>query len=402
MKKLSLVLEKWVLSNYQIIVTCPLTQRNNYYQQAINDFAKTYKKDGFRAGKVPLEIVKKEVNPLYFDMDAINDIINDSINQLLEEHKDHKFIGEPYELDRKNNENEVVLNYKLDVYPEVEVSNDNRKSARIEPMSIVIDDKEINEAVKWLQEQYATYVDTDQIGHHTVDRLKAIYMNADSEEIFSKTLFVEHTDKHDGGFHNLEGKKTWEIIQLPYSQDIPEKLRYTKDNQIPHTLTLEVLRTQTKQLPELNDEKINEMFGNENITSLDDLHKRIREVLSEQKHSQTLIEHVNTYIDKVQWSFKIVVPQSMINKDYQSRYESMTKKFGGIEKFEQAYLQLPNGKEELEKKQMELKEISKNSLIKFFLINKIAELLSINDIDRNSDMDAESKLYHHFNPSSSN
>jgi hypothetical protein len=92
----------------------------------------------------------------------------------------------------------------------------------------------------------------------------------------------------------------------------------------------------------------------------------------------------------------------MVNKDYQSRYESMTKKFGGIEKFEQAYLQLPNGKEELEKKQMELKEISKNSLIKFFLINKIAELLSINDIDRNSDMDAESKLYHHFNPSSSN
>ena len=39
----------------------------------------------------------------------------------------------------------------------------------------------------------------------------------------------------------------------------------------------------------------------------------------------------------------------MVNKDYQSRYESMTKKFGGIEKFEQAYLQLPNGKEELEK-----------------------------------------------------
>jgi hypothetical protein len=89
----------------------------------------------------------------------------------------------------------------------------------------------------------------------------------------------------------------------------------------------------------------------------------------------------------------------MIEKDYKSRYEAMSKRFGNKEQFEHAYLQLPNGKEELEKKQEELREISKNSLIKFFLINKVCELLTIEGIDRNIDMDAEKKLYHHFQPS---
>lgn len=181
---------------------------------------------------------------------------------------------------------------------------------------------------------------------------------------------------------------------------MPSKLLYTKDDQKPHTITLEILRTQKQELPEFTDESIQTMFGNDGIKSVAELNTRIREVIGEQKYSSLLIEHINNYINSVQGSFKIVVPQSMIEKDYKSRYEAMTKRFGSTEQFEHAYLQLPKGEIELQKKQDELREISKNSLIKFFMINKICELFDINTIDRNTDMDAEKKLYHHFHPTS--
>ncbi len=86
----------------------------------------------------------------------------------------------------------------------------------------------------------------------------------------------------------------------------------------------------------------------------------------------------------------------MIESEYNNRYEVMTKRFGGKEQFEAAYLQMPNGKEELEKRQMELREISSNSLTKFFVLQKVTELLGIKDVARDKDMDVEEKLYAHF------
>lgn len=198
MKKLSIVLEKGLLSNYQISINCPSSQREYYYQQALQEFAKTYKKDGFRPGKVPLEMVKKEINPIYLDMDILNDIINQSINQVLDENKTIKFIGEPYGLERDNKEGETILRYKLDIYPDVEVSNDNWKSMSVEKIDAHISDQEVEEALVGLKKQYATYVDSDIVTHHTTERLKVIYMNRDGEEIFTKTLFIEHEDKHSG------------------------------------------------------------------------------------------------------------------------------------------------------------------------------------------------------------
>jgi hypothetical protein len=149
---------------------------------------------------------------------------------------------------------------------------------------IRLDKNELAEAIEGLKRQYATYVDADVISHHTVDRLKVIYMNNDSEEIFSKTLFIEHADKHDGGFHNLEGKKVGEIIQAPYTKDVPAKLQYTKEDQTPTTITMEVLRTQKEELPEFTDEKIKELFANENINNIKDLEARVEDVIKEQKY----------------------------------------------------------------------------------------------------------------------
>lgn len=263
MKKLTIAIEKGNQSNYQIIISVTAEQLAHFKEQALLEFAKTYKKDGFRPGKVPLDMVKKEVNEVYLEMDAMNDLINQSINSVLDEHKDVKFIGQPYDLDKKMEDDTTIITYKLDVYPEAQALNDNWKSATISEVDKEVTEKELEDAMKGLQHQYANYVDSEEITHHTVDRLKVIYMNADNEEIFSKTLFVEHADKHDGGFHNLEGKKIGDIVQVPYEDKVPQKLQYTKDDQVPTTITMEVLRTQKEELPEFTEEKIQQLFSNE-------------------------------------------------------------------------------------------------------------------------------------------
>jgi trigger factor len=396
MSKLNIKLEKGLQSYYQIIISLTEAQLQEYKDAALAEFAKTYKKDGFRPGKVPAHIVKQEVNEVYLEMDAMNDIVNDSIHKVIEEHKDIKFIGQPYDMDRKKEDKLDILSYKLDVYPEVEVLNDNWKSVKVDKIDDKLDKNELKEAIEGLKRQYATYVDADAISHHTVDRLKVIYMNNDSEEIFTKTLFIEHADKHDGGFHNLEGKKVGEIIQVPYTKDVPAKLQYTKEDQTPKTITMEVLRTQKEELPEFTEEKIKELFANENINNMKDLEERVEVVIKEQKYQNELINNVDKFVGLIAPSFKVQIPKSMIDSEFKNRYDAMGKRFGGVDKFEAAFADIPNGKDELEKRKAELLEISKTSLTKFFTLQKVTDLLEIKDIAWDKDMDVETKIYQHF------
>lgn len=397
-KKLTVSLEKWVASNYLISFTITKDQINTYKEKALLEFAKTYKKDGFRPGKVPMAMVKQEVNEVYLEMDAMNDLINDSLNNVLDENKDKKFIGQPYELDRKNNEDgSAYFSYKLDVYPEASVLNDNWKAVKVEEVDAEITGEELDEAMKGLRHQYATYVDADAVSHHTVDRLKVIYMDADGVEIRSKTLFIEHTDKHDGGFHNLEGKVVGDVIQVPYTKDVPAKLLYNKDDKVPTTLTMEVLRTQKEELPDFNDETVLAMFGNEGIKSLADLEIKVWDVIKEQKYGNTLINNIDTFVSGIAPSFSIAIPSVMIESEYKNRYDTMAKRFWDVAKFEAAFLAMPDGEKELAKRKDELREISKNSLQKFFILQKVCELLGINDVQWDKDMDIETKLYEHFN-----
>ena len=329
-------------------------------------------------------------------MESMNDIVNDSIHQVMDNNKELKFIGQPYDMDRKKEDKTDLLSYKLDVYPEVEVLNDNWKSVKVDKIDDKIEKEELAEAIEGLKRQYATYVDADVISHHTVDRLKVIYMNNDSEEIFSKTLFIEHADKHDGGFHNLEGKKVGEIIQAPYTKDVPAKLQYTKDDQTPKTITMEVLRTQKEELPEFTDEKIKELFANENINTIKDLEARVEDVIKEQKYQNSLINNVDKFVGLIGPAFKVQIPKSMIDSEFKNRYDAMGKRFGGIDKFEAAFADMPNGQEELEKRKTELQDMSKTSLTKFFTLQKVTELLGITDIIWDKDMDVEMKIYQHF------
>ena len=396
MSKLNIKLEKRSQSYYQIIISLTEKELEDYKELALAEFAKTFKKDGFRPGKVPAHIVKQEVNEVYLEMESMNDIVNDSIHQVMDNNKELKFIGQPYDMDRKKEDKTDLLSYKLDVYPEVEVLNDNWKSVKVDKIDDKIEKEELAEAIEGLKRQYATYVDADVISHHTVDRLKVIYMNNDSEEIFSKTLFIEHADKHDGGFHNLEGKKVGEIIQAPYTKDVPAKLQYTKDDQTPTTITMEVLRTQKEELPEFTDEKIKELFANENINTIKDLEARVEDVIKEQKYQNSLINNVDKFVGLIGPAFKVQIPKSMIDSEFKNRYDAMGKRFGGIDKFEAAFADMPNGQEELEKRKTELQDMSKTSLTKFFTLQKVTELLGITDIIWDKDMDVEMKIYQHF------
>ncbi|MDR2189935.1 MAG: trigger factor family protein [Candidatus Peribacteria bacterium] len=118
---------------------------------------------GFRKGQVPLALVEKNVQPEYLKMSIIEHIANHSIQSVLKEHADIKFIGEPYDYHQDEKDGTTTISLKLDVYPEVEIKKDTRKKETIKPLNISIEDKDIEEALLNLKKNYADYQDTDTL-----------------------------------------------------------------------------------------------------------------------------------------------------------------------------------------------------------------------------------------------
>jgi FKBP-type peptidyl-prolyl cis-trans isomerase (trigger factor) len=95
----------------------------------------------------------------------------------------------------------------------------------------------------------------------------------------------------------------------------------------------------------------------------------------------------------------ISLPKTMIDEEFKSRIHSLEHRFGSKEKAEE-YLKSMT---EDQRKQFieDIQKASAESLEKFFILNKVTELLGIN-IDRSTSAQGlviERKIYEHFHPS---
>jgi FKBP-type peptidyl-prolyl cis-trans isomerase (trigger factor) len=108
-------------------------------------------------------MVEKQIKPEYLKMAFMEEAINASIKDVIKHHEDKKFIGQPYDLSDEKKEDILILTYKLDTYPEVEVKNDSWRNLAVSAVNTSITQEEIDQALTNLIKQYADYSDAESI-----------------------------------------------------------------------------------------------------------------------------------------------------------------------------------------------------------------------------------------------
>ena len=125
----------------------------------------------------------------------------------------------------------------------------------------------------------------------------------------------------------------------------------------------------------------------------------IKKQLFTQKEQTELVNAVENFVSAIRKdAMSVIIPKTMIEEEFKSRVHSLQQRFGSKEKVEEY---LKSMSEEQRKQFVEdIQKASTESLEKFFILNKVTELLKI-DIDRNNssqDLAVERKMYEHFNP----
>lgn len=208
-------------------------------------------------------MVEQQVNPMYLEMGIVEEGINASIQQVITEHKDIAFIGQIYDLDKKEEEDVTKVVYKLDIYPQISTTNDNRKSMGLFPVNPNVSEEELADSFKNLQRQYADYQDADMIGDGSVAKVKFSSKNIDGLEVDKGSLFLG--DEEYNEFPALKdwfyGKKNNETVTLDYNESQLPVMFHAK-NKDTNATTIEVAISDIKgvKLPEFNAEEIKKFF----------------------------------------------------------------------------------------------------------------------------------------------
>ncbi len=346
----------------------------------LEHFAKDMKIPWFRAGKVPMHIVEKNIEPVYIDMTITEHLINDAIQEILKENKDIKFIGEPYGYETKEDKWTTNVTFHLDVYPEVKVDGKKWEGIKMKEIKVEATDKEVEDSLLNIQKNYADYKDAETISDkNTISKLGLEFIDKNWETVDKWTTYLWETEFNEDKFwaKTFNGKKKKEVIELAYDEKkLPQVLHAKKGEAKKVKITIQDVKEVV--LPELNDKMIEKLFGKDaEVKTNAELRAYIKKEIVNQKEENELVQTIENYLNDVRKSgVNVVIPKTMIDQEFKVRMDNLKHRFGSEDKVKEYFTQL--GEEKSKEFVDGVQSAAAESLEKFFILNKITELLWLN------------------------
>ncbi|QSS96236.1 trigger factor [Psychroflexus sp. ALD_RP9] len=272
-------------------------------EKVLNNYRKTANIPGFRKGKVPKGLVKKQYGQSVL-VDEVNKLLQESLNNYLTEEK-LDILGNPLPKPQDNfnwEDDDYSFEFELGLAPEFEVNLDNKKP--ITHYVITADDEMVDNQIKMIQKQYGKIVAQDEVKEgYTIE---GTFHNPE-EEIEQNASFTVDEIEGKNNKKKLIGAKTGEQVTLKSSKlfkdaaTLASKLGIEEDKakDLKVDLTLAINEVNEHVPAELNQELFDKYFGEGEVNSEEELKERIKadsEKTFAQQGDQQLLNDVTEYL----------------------------------------------------------------------------------------------------------
>ena len=119
----------------------------------------------------------------------------------------------------------------------------------------------------------------------------------------------------------------------------------------------------------------------------------IKESIAHQKFETQLVQSVENLLKEVKGKhMDVTIPKTLVEQEFATRMKSLVERFGGEEKMTEYFKNL--GDEQAKKFLDDIKSAAADSLEKFFILQKIVEILKL-DVNREKPghLEIETKLF---------
>ena len=305
----------------EIEVEIPPEEVSRETEVLIQKYQKLARIPGFRRGHVPASIIRQR-----FSQDIQNDVIDALVPKYFRKETERLGvvpISQPRVTDLQANEGKPMhFKASFEVMPEIKV--EGYKELRVDHPEISVTNEEVEESLKSLQEQKATFspiegrtiedgdyaqVSLDGTPKNQQSGTKPVHMDDVLVEIGGKTTMPEFTENLRGASPGEE--RTFDVL---YPEDFSdERLRGQT-----FSYKVKINAIKQKSLPELNDDFAKEVGE---FTTLDEIRQRIREGMEHERRQTAEREAKDKLLAELIRRNEFEVPEALVEHQIDLRLE---------------------------------------------------------------------------------
>ena len=334
-------------------VSVPTSRVNEQFEARLKRTAKTAKINGFRPGKVPLNVVRREYGAGIYQ-EVVNDVIRDTVFEAIQQEKINA-VGMPNIDKVENKDDALVYQATVEVYPEVEVNAFD--ALEIERKKSEVNDKDVDQMIENLQKQRASWTETKGMAKKDMQVTFDFEGTVDGEKFEGGTAedfkLVLGSGRMIPGFEDgIVGMKKGEekVIDVTFPEDYQAENLAGKAAQFKITVKL----VEKQKLPEIDAEFL-KIFGLTEEEGVEKLKADVRKNMEREVMNGLRNQVKAATFDALVAANEVEVPAAMLSQEIDRQRQQMiqqfTQQFGaqGAKAFDSSMLPDDLFKEQAEK-----------------------------------------------------
>jgi len=334
-------------------VSVPTSRVNEQFEARLKRTAKTAKINGFRPGKVPLNVARREYGAGIYQ-EVVNDVIRDTVFEAIQQEKINA-VGMPNIDKVENKEDALVYEATVEIYPEVEVKAFD--SLEIERKASEVNDKDVDQMIENLQKQRQTWAETKGMAKKDMQVTFDFEGTVDGEKFEGGTAedfkLVLGSGRMIPGFEDgIVGMKKGEekVIDVTFPEDYQAENLAGKAAQFKITVKL----VEKPKLPEIDAEFL-KTFAVTEEEGVEKLKADVRKNMDREVKNGLRNQVKSATFDALVAANDVEIPSAMlaqeIDRQRQQMIQQFTQQFGaqGAQSFDSSMLPDDLFKEQAEK-----------------------------------------------------
>lgn len=291
-------------------------------EKQLHNYAKNATVPGFRKGKVPLSMIKKQYEaPIAYE--EINKLVSDSLNNYINENK-MRLVGQPVpvpvdDFDYKKEQLSVAFEVGFEPDFTVDLAKYEAPFYKVEAS-----DKEVMKSIENMQKRFAEQIPQDKIGkdsHLNVEVKQIVEAEAEGEHKHEPKRVLINSENKDA-FKLLKGLKMDESVKvkkedLVANEDLAKAFGFSKEEA--EHLHHDEVEVTVKDFYGLEDHKLDQdlfdkVYGKDVIKSEEELKAKVKTELDEYFQQNADVHFVNKILEDLNAKEDIQLPEAFLIK----------------------------------------------------------------------------------------
>lgn len=305
-----------------LTVTVDRADYKDKVEKQLLNYAKNAQVPGFRKGKVPLSMVRKQYEaPIAYE--EINKLVSDSLNKYVEENK-LRLVGQPVPQpvnDFDHQAEQLSVAFEVGYEPDFTIDLSKYEAPHYK---VEASEKEVGQSIENMQKRFAEQIPQDAIGEDS-------YVGLEITQVVEADAEGEHNHPPKRATINKDTKEAFELVKdlkmdasvrvskadLESNEELAKQLGFSKaEVEHLHHNEVEVTVKDFYGLNnhELNQELFDKVYGAGNINSEQELKEKVKSELDEYFQQNADVHFVNKVLEQINEKEEVKLPETFLTK----------------------------------------------------------------------------------------